>query len=152
MGAGACARPEQQTVLQEPLSSQSASSLASPSTKQTTSRADSRRFLRSARPQAATTRSTRLGGYAQISRPRPDNSDTLAAAAVSPIGAVLEITAASAQARGCRRLLEFNRQHGPAAAGHLKEPEGMPPDSPLSSKTLVNVSSRSAAPNARRFP
>src|SRR3954454_6494287 len=37
--------------------------------------------------------------------------DTLAAAAVSPIGAVLETTDAPAHTRGYRRLLEFARQH-----------------------------------------
>ncbi|MFF1679778.1 IS110 family transposase, partial [Streptomyces sp. NPDC058256] len=39
--------------------------------------------------------------------------DTLAAAAVSPIGAVLASAAASANARGYRRLLDFARQHIP---------------------------------------
>ncbi|MGY4967531.1 hypothetical protein [Streptomyces sp. 900105245] len=39
--------------------------------------------------------------------------DTLAAAAVSPIGAVLKSTDAPANARGYRRLLEFARQHIP---------------------------------------
>ncbi|MFJ8036005.1 transposase [Streptomyces sp. NPDC096032] len=39
--------------------------------------------------------------------------DTLAAAAVSPIGAVLNSTDAPANARGYRRLLEFARQHIP---------------------------------------
>lgn len=39
--------------------------------------------------------------------------DTLAAAAVSPIGAVLESTDAPAHTRGYRRLLEFARQHVP---------------------------------------
>ncbi|AKJ08496.1 transposase, partial [Streptomyces incarnatus] len=39
--------------------------------------------------------------------------DTLAAAAVSPIGAVLSATDAPANARGYRLLLEFARQHIP---------------------------------------
>lgn len=39
--------------------------------------------------------------------------DTLAAAAVSPIGAALATTDAPANARGYRRLLEFARQHIP---------------------------------------
>ncbi|MFD4949075.1 transposase [Streptomyces sp. NPDC058409] len=39
--------------------------------------------------------------------------DTLAAAAVSPIGAVLSSTDAPANARGYRRLLDFARQHVP---------------------------------------
>ncbi|WP_443063455.1 IS110 family transposase [Streptomyces sp. NBC_00461] len=39
--------------------------------------------------------------------------DTLAAAAVSPIGAVLETTDAPAYARGYQRLLEFAHQHVP---------------------------------------
>ncbi|MFE7935586.1 IS110 family transposase [Streptomyces sp. NPDC057456] len=39
--------------------------------------------------------------------------DTLAAAAVSPIGAVLATTDAPANARGYRRLLDFARQHIP---------------------------------------
>ncbi|MCX4633113.1 hypothetical protein [Streptomyces sp. NBC_01443] len=39
--------------------------------------------------------------------------DTLAAAAVSPIGAVLNSTDAPANARGYRRLLDFARQHIP---------------------------------------
>lgn len=39
--------------------------------------------------------------------------DTLAAAAVSPIGAVLSTTDAPANARGYRRLLDFARQHIP---------------------------------------
>ncbi|WP_455681804.1 IS110 family RNA-guided transposase [Streptomyces violascens] len=39
--------------------------------------------------------------------------DTLAAAAVSPIGAVLSSTDAPANARGCRRLLDFARTHIP---------------------------------------
>ncbi|WP_234384587.1 IS110 family transposase [Streptomyces sp. MMG1121] len=39
--------------------------------------------------------------------------DTLAAAAVSPIGAVLETTDAPAHTRGYRRLLAFARQHVP---------------------------------------
>ncbi|MFK0296346.1 hypothetical protein ACIQU6_38545 [Streptomyces sp. NPDC090442] len=77
--------------------------------------------------------------------------DTLAAAAVSPIGAVLETTDAPAHACGYQRLLDFARQHGPAAAaGHSKEPAATAPDSPPSSKTLANTSSRSAAPSAHR--
>ncbi|MEU8837411.1 transposase [Streptomyces sp900116325] len=39
--------------------------------------------------------------------------DTLAAAAVSPIGAALATTDAPANARGYRRLLDFARQHVP---------------------------------------
>ncbi|MCY0947972.1 hypothetical protein [Streptomyces sp. H27-S2] len=39
--------------------------------------------------------------------------DTLAAAAVSPIGAVLNSTDAPANARGYRRLLDFALQHIP---------------------------------------
>ncbi|MFF9778943.1 IS110 family transposase [Streptomyces sp. NPDC013978] len=39
--------------------------------------------------------------------------DTLAAAAVSPVGAVLETTDAPAHTRGYRRLLDFARQHVP---------------------------------------
>ncbi len=39
--------------------------------------------------------------------------DTLAAAAVSPIGAVLETTDAPAHGRGYRRLLDFARRHVP---------------------------------------
>ncbi|WP_406359463.1 transposase [Streptomyces sp. NBC_00715] len=39
--------------------------------------------------------------------------DTLAAVAVSPIGAVLNSTDAPANARGYRRLLDFARQHIP---------------------------------------
>jgi transposase len=39
--------------------------------------------------------------------------DTLAAAAVSPIGAVLATSDSPANARGCRRLLDFARQHVP---------------------------------------
>ncbi|MGW5736286.1 IS110 family transposase [Streptomyces sp. NPDC055261] len=39
--------------------------------------------------------------------------DTLAAAAISPIGAVLATTDSPANARGYRRLLDFARQHIP---------------------------------------
>ena len=39
--------------------------------------------------------------------------DTLAAAAVSPIGAVLETTDAPAHGRGYQRLLDFARSHVP---------------------------------------
>ncbi|MFG2792869.1 IS110 family transposase [Streptomyces sp. NPDC048419] len=41
--------------------------------------------------------------------------DTLAAAAVNPFGAVLASTDASANARGCRRLLDFARKHTPGS-------------------------------------
>lgn len=57
---------------------------ASPSTKYTTSRAGRSRLRCSDRPHAATTRSTRPGGYTQVNRPRPDKSDTLAVTRTTP--------------------------------------------------------------------
>lgn len=57
---------------------------ASASTKYTTSRAGSRRLRCSARPHAATTRSTNPDGYTQVSSPKPDNSLTSADTRTTP--------------------------------------------------------------------
>lgn len=77
--------------------------------------------------------------------------DTLAAAAVNPIGAVLETTDAPTHTLGYQRLLDFARQHIPGRrCWALEGTAAMAQDSPPSSKMLMNASSRSAAPSARR--
>jgi hypothetical protein len=76
--------------------------------------------------------------------------DTLAAAAVSPIGAVLASTDSPANARGYRRLLDFARQQIPAAAaGPWKASAATAPASQPSWTRPASRSSRSAARNER---